>query len=208
MTWDEVDARLLQETLRVQDKPYRTRGNPSWVLKMVALVKVKRCRTCGCEHDVELHHEDGNWKNYRLYNLNWYCKQHHQEADNRILHIKEKTMSWGINMKWTVDMKALFKQHIQEYQALGDKSAKIFSEISKNSETIFGKPITARNLQKTAYKFQLMRGNAPSKNTTPSSVKTQRLSEVIFEFGSFSSATEFLETKRLVEAAGHRFMLR
>jgi len=102
MTWDEVDARLLQETLRVQDKPYRTRGNPSWVLKMVALVKPKRCCKCKCTHDVELHHEDGNWKNYRLYNLNWYCKQHHQEADNRILHLKEKHMKPRI--KWTSAM--------------------------------------------------------------------------------------------------------
>jgi len=193
MTWDEVEARLLQETLRLQDKPYRTRGNPGWVLKLVAQVKPKCCKICNATHDVELHHEDGDWKNYRLYNLNWYCKQHHQEADNHILHIKEKTMSWGINMKWTVDTQELFKQHIQEYQALGYKSAKIFSEISNNSETIFGKKLTALNLQKTAYKFKLMRGNAPSQNTpTPSSVIT---------------LTEIRKFQRQAAAAGYTFVL-
>ena len=137
MTWDEVDARLLQETWRVQDKPYRTRGNPSWVLRMVAKVKVKRCCICGDHETVELHHEDGNWKNYRLYNLNWYCKQHHQEADNYILHIKENTMTKtmkGSNMKWTEDIKTRFYNEIQAYRALGLRSTKIFEEISNNSE--------------------------------------------------------------------------
>lgn len=159
MALDEVDARLLQETLRMQDKPYRTRGNPGWVLRIVAKEKVKRCCICGCDHDVELHHEDGNWRNYQLDNLNWYCTQHHQQADNYILHNKENTMTKtmkGINMKWTVQNQELLRQEIQKGRALGMKSSAIFQDISKNSETIFGQQTTPLNIQKVASNFKML----------------------------------------------------
>lgn len=213
MTWDEVDARLLQETLRVQDKPYRTRGNPSWVLRMVAKVKVKRCCICpvipGDHQAVELHHEDGNWKNYRLHNLNWYCKQHHQQADNYILHIKENTMTKtmkGGNMSWSIPTQTRFWNEIQVYRNLGLKSTQIFQEISNNSETIFQKHLTMELIRKAAYKFDLLKME-PSKN--PKNMpKNMPIATSSVTAQDTITYTEIKNWQRQCAALGKTFVLR
>jgi hypothetical protein len=201
MTWDEVDARLLQETLRVQDKPYRTRGNPSWVLKMVALVKPKRCCKCKCTHDVELHHEDGNWKNYRLYNLNWYCKQHHQEADNLLQeNIMTKKMKNTRNVKWTPASGNItrLQQEIHQRKEQGWTTAQIFQDISDNSEMIFGKHLAATHLQKRAYACKV--AGSTSRRTTTRSVISPQVREI--------TLSQILEYRTIAEAAGYQFILR
>lgn len=197
---DEVEAQLLRETWRVQDKPYRTRGNPGWVLKKMALKKVKRCCICGDHETVELHHEDGDWKNYRSHNLNWYCKQHHQQADNRILHNKENTMTKktmkGTYMKWTEQHKATLRQEIQKGRGLGMKSSAIFQDISENSETLLGQQHTALNVQKKASFFKLL-SRKPSNNTTVTPRRGSKPREVTY---TQPQVQQMLDMQRMVAA--------
>ena len=196
MTWDEVDARLLQETLRLQDKPYRTRGNPSWVLKMVAKVMPKRCCICGDHETVELHHEDGVWKNYWLDNLNWYCKQHHQQADNYILHNKENTMTKTMKarIKWTEQKVASYATFCSKNTADGKTLHWCFTNFkSGDAADKYGSRYSAN---KGAYQ-KYVKPTIPTRSVSPPREFTYTHQQVL----------HILECERIIAAAGRRLVI-
>lgn len=120
-----------------------------------------------------------------------------------------KKIMKGDNMKWTHKIKMKFWHEIRARRAEGRKGMDLFTHISERSETLFTRHFTPTQIQKTAYNFKLLGSNPPSEDIpTPSSVKTQCLSEVVFDYASFSSSTEMLQMKRIVEAAGRPFMMR
>ena len=56
----------------------RKRGNPRQVLDAVTFLRgSSACVLCGHTGRTELHHTDGNWRNYTLDNLRYHCKACH-----------------------------------------------------------------------------------------------------------------------------------
>lgn len=153
MLHEQVVARLQQETHRISQKRYRTRGNSGYILKLVAQVKRKCCRTCGDTRHVELHHENGDWRNYSLDNLNWYCVKHHQQLDNILQekHIMKNIVKRG-NIQWNAEMIQKLKYNITR-RIVGNPNQKmsaVYADIAKNSLQIFGKKLGATHIQKRA----------------------------------------------------------
>jgi hypothetical protein len=145
--------RLQQETARMYQKPHRTRGNSGYILRLVAEVKRKCCGTCGKTRQVELHHEDGNWRNYSLDNLNWYCPEHHQHRDNILQekYIMKNTVK-RTNISWNTLNKTLLRDNINS-RRISDPSitmTEVYADIAKSSQKIFGKKMTAKHIQKRA----------------------------------------------------------
>ena len=110
---EQVMVRLHEETERMHQKSHRTRGNSGYILRLVSEVKRKCCKDCGNARQVELHHEDGNWRNYSLDNLNWYCPEHHQHRDN-ILQEKHnmKNTVKRTYISWNTVNKTLLRDNI------------------------------------------------------------------------------------------------
>ena len=155
MSHEQAVTRLQQETYRMSQKRYRTRGNSGDILKVMAQVKRKCCRTCGDTRHVELHHEDGDWRNYSLDNLNWYCQKHHQQRDNILQekYIMKNIVKRGRgNIRWTAEMiQKLDNSITRRVNGNGNqKMSQVYADIAKNSLGIFGKKCTATHIQKRA----------------------------------------------------------
>ena len=153
MLHEQVVTRLQQETHRMSQKRYRTRGNPGNILKLMAQVKRKCCRTCGDTEHVELHHENGDWRNYSLDNLNWYCVKHHQHLDNILQekHIMKNIVKRG-NIRWNAETIQTLSDSITR-RIVGNPNQKmsaVYADIAKNSLQIFGKKLKATHIQKRA----------------------------------------------------------
>ena len=169
---EQVRMRLQQETDRMYQKPYRTRGNSGYILRVVAEVKRKCCATCGKTRQVELHHEDGNWRNYSLDNLNWYCPEHHQHRDNILQekYIMKNTVK-RTYISWNTVNKTLLRDNIDN-RRISDPSitmTAVYADIAKSSQKIFGKKLTAKHIQKRAYILGVAPGSR-ARTTSPAHV--------------------------------------
>lgn len=167
---EQVMVRLQQETNRMHQKSHRTRGNSGYILRLVAEVKRKCCTTCGDARQVELHHEDGNWRNYSLDNLNWYCPEHHQHLDNILqeTHIMKNTAK-RTNIAWNTRNIMLLRDNITN-RRISDPRASIssvYADIAKNSQKIFGKKLTAKHIQKRAYALGVAPTVRPRMSSSP-----------------------------------------
>ena len=153
MLHEQVVTRLQQETHRMSQKRYRTRGNSGNILKLMAQVKRKCCRTCGDTEHVELHHENGDWRDYSLDNLNWYCVKHHQHRDNILQekHIMKNTVK-SSNIRWNAETIQKLNDNITRriVRNPNQKMYQVYADIAKNSLRIFGKKLNATHIQKRA----------------------------------------------------------
>lgn len=172
---EQVMMRLHEETKRMHQKSYRTRGNSGYILRLVSEVKRKCCKDCGNTRQVELHHEDGNWRNYSLDNLNWYCQKHHQHHDNMLQekHIMKNTVK-RTYLSWNTRNTTLLRDNIMQRRDANPSASisSVYADIAKNSLKIFGKKLTARHVQKRAYSLGVapkIRGGNTQNFSTPRS---------------------------------------
>jgi hypothetical protein len=189
---EQVMVRLHEETERMHQKSHRTRGNSGYILRLVSEVKRKCCKDCGNARQVELHHEDGNWRNYSLDNLNWYCPEHHQHRDN-ILQEKHnmKNTVKRTYIAWNTRNKTLLRDNIDHRRISDPRSSMtaVYADIAKNSQKIFGKKLTAKHIQKRAYAL----GVAPGSRARVTSPTRATASGVTLMFQGRSITEEMLQ---------------
>jgi len=153
----EHQQRLIQYAQRLQKMEYRRRGNDSWYLKLVATYKPKCCKVCKSKQYVELHHEDGNWRNPYITNVNWYCPPHHDVQDatlrtHRPNILKEHTMRISWKNPHNV---SLFQNAIRTRANQGMSARQVYADIAKSSAQIFGSKVSAKSLQKQASRLDI-----------------------------------------------------
>lgn len=103
----------------------RKRGNPPPVLDAVTFLRgSSACVLCGHTGRTELHHIDGNWRNYTLDNLHYHCKVCH------LTHHKLLEMhNMAKQITFTDAMHTQIRNAVDAGQRAGKTKAEMFSTV-------------------------------------------------------------------------------
>jgi hypothetical protein len=185
-----VHEKLSSYAKKLQNAPVRKRGNPGWYLRLVEQVKQKRCTQCNTTKHVELHHVNGDWRNPFLYNVEWLCATHHQQADNFLQqHYKEKHMSKQRSY-WTSEriqkMQTFYAEHCPSHtlewcHANFNSGEKSTPGSNKGAWRKYG------NLKNTGNALNMTRNKGTSRNSI--------------------TLTELVEYRRWAERSGYHIIL-
>lgn len=155
---------------RVRTALKRKRGNPPDVIEAVTFLRGGRvCEVCSMSESdttkrIELHHKDGNWRNYTAQNLGFYCTDCHLTAHrghwaNTPTQItKYMSTNTTRRFQWKDAAAATLSTTVNEYVKDGASKRKAYIEISKKSIDIFGQPISPQAL-KEAYRKHKNKAN-------------------------------------------------
>lgn len=104
----------------------RKRGNPPPVLDAVTFLRgSSACVLCGHTGRTELHHIDGNWRNYTLDNLHYHCKACH------LMHHKLLEMHNMSKVTYTDAVHNQIRTAVDKGVAAGKKKTHMFAEVAK-----------------------------------------------------------------------------
>lgn len=162
---------------RVQTALKRKRGNPPDVLKALTFLRGGRfCEVCGVteyEKRIELHHKDGNWKNYQINNLGFYCSDCHLNDHNgnwsNVPNQTEVVMSQVVTKyRWEGPTTTILFNKIKEYTDQGYCVREACREISKDSVSLFNQQFTWQALANTYYRrLRILTGQSNDRTTAP-----------------------------------------
>lgn len=152
---------ILRYHERVQTAPKRKRGNPPDVLKAFKFLRGgKFCELCGLteyEKRIELHHKDGNWRNYLIPNLGFYCSDCHLDDHNgnwsNTPNQMEGVMSQVVTkFTWEGQPSTTLFSKVEEYVNQGYSVEEACRELSKDSEILFGRYFKPDSLSGTYWR--------------------------------------------------------
>jgi len=167
----------------------RKRGNPPDVLDAVAkLYGSKACIKCLRIDNTHLHHLNGNWKDYNISNLAFYCKlchlnAHHGSWKNKPQH-KDTHMSTRTN--WSGPAAATLVSMVTAHPS--GKVLPACKDIAKQSNTLFGRRLSVSALENAFYSIRRRNGGTVP---TSASVTTNSM-----------TAAEAIEFYRFVKKLG------
>ena len=177
-TQKAVDT-ILRYHQRIQTAERRKRGNPPDVLEAVEYLRGgKVCEICDAtkyEKRIELHHRDGNWKNYTLENLGFYCSDCHLDDHNGCWSIKPSGKEMYMQnvvtkMSWSGQIGDILITKVDGMTTEGYSIEEACRELSKDSVTLFGRQLTGDSLSSTYHRVRrIMRersGDLPAKTFT------------------------------------------
>ena len=103
----------------------RKRGNPESVVKAMTLLNGSTaCVQCGRTERTELNHIDGNWRNYTVNNLRFYCKPCHITHHKLLrMHMRETV--------FTNEMHQEIRNLVDAGVAAGRTKNEMFEEVAK-----------------------------------------------------------------------------
>lgn len=146
-TYCEAVTIVEKYRLRVVTATHRKRGNPPEVIKaMTVILGGCTCRVCGTTEKTQLHHLDGNWKNYTPENLAFFCKTHHFEQHNNNWKQLRGIMSTRVN--WSnPDMSHKLVTLVNSYRNTEKTLEKVYEKISSESKKHFGVHLKASTIE-------------------------------------------------------------
>jgi hypothetical protein len=180
----------------------RKRGNPPDVLKALTFLRGGRfCEVCGVteyQKRIELHHKDGNWRNYQVNNLGFYCSDCHLDDHNgcwsNLPNQKGENMPDVVKkFSWDGQPTVTLFAKVQEYVNQGYCIEEACREISKDSEVIFGRYFKADSLSSTYHRRRRINSEQDSTVVNNTPVRTTGLT---------ASMSEMIKVVRLMERYG------
>jgi hypothetical protein len=156
----------------------RKRGNPSTVLDAVAYIRWgnprnKRCECCKVQGEIQLHHKNGNWKDYRLENLIWLCKgchlQYHSNQRRITMSTKKSNKSERSYHRWDTENLNKLNVEVNKHPT----KAQGYEYVSNHSKKIFGNQLSVYAIKNAHVKY-VVNGKVSPKNTRKDSAKNNR----------------------------------
>ncbi len=166
----------------------RKRGNPQPVIEAVSfLLNGKHCARCGGLDKPQLHHINGEWRDYQIANLQFYCHSCHLDDHHGNWQIKPNGVHSRMNkrMVWNDTNATKLSKLITEHPSNTITAACV--DISENSMEHFGQKFTATSLSKAYYSLKRQGKVANTGRSVTTSVPSNRTLtfEQAFEFYDF-----------------------
>lgn len=146
----------------------RKRGNPLPVIAAVAYIRGgKYCAKCGSLDTPQLHHVNGEWRDYYIGNLQFYCYSCHLNDHQGNWQIKPngETNFMNTRINWNdvngQTLMALITEHASGQITTACK------DISVSSERYFGKNVTPKALEKAYHSLRRKFGKAAPTKVQP-----------------------------------------